>query len=112
MTAFDEEGIFSLRPLFYGDGEHMKFNLSSSNFSVRYSTFYNEYCTQGEHNYDRDLSDDNLPDPKRKDFWLILKIFKLEKWKKIGKSIFEVALIRDRKGNDIQTNDRLVPGES
>ena len=32
--------------------------------------------------------------------------------KKIGKSIFEVALIRDRKGNDIQTNDRLVPGES
>ena len=58
MTGFDEEGIFSLRPFFYPDfisgpkkeGE-MKFYLSSSNFSIRYETYYNDMCQGGIDKY-------------------------------------------------------------
>ena len=53
MTGFDEEGIFSLRPLFYSDKSSiMKFNLSSSNFSVRYETYYNHMCRAGATKYE------------------------------------------------------------
>ena len=51
MTGFDKEGIFSLRPLFYGDSLDMKFGLSSSNFSVRYETYYNDMCQDGVDKY-------------------------------------------------------------
>ena len=39
-TAVDDEGVFYLRPLFYGNYEYMKFDLSPSNFKIRYETFY------------------------------------------------------------------------
>ena len=41
-TAVDDEGVFYLRPLFYGDQERMKFGLSPSNFKIRYETFCND----------------------------------------------------------------------
>ena len=43
-TALDDEGVFYLRPLFYPDGytsAYMKFDLSPSNFKIRYETFCN-----------------------------------------------------------------------
>ena len=40
-TALDDEGVFYLRPLFYGDVSLMKFGLSPSNFKIRYETFCN-----------------------------------------------------------------------
>ena len=52
MTGFDEEGIFSLRPLFYPEkSSAIKYNLSSSNFSVRYETYYNDMCRNGVDKY-------------------------------------------------------------
>ena len=41
-TAVDDEGVFYLRPLFYGNSELMKFDLSPSNFEIRYETFCND----------------------------------------------------------------------
>ena len=66
MTGFDEEGVFSLRPLFYDENNEFKFCLSSSNFSVRYETYYNDRCADGY----KKLKDakKNGKKPKRKKF--------------------------------------------
>ena len=74
-TGFDEEeGIFSLRPLFYPEDYYdMKFGLSSSNFSVRYSTYYNDRCQYGLDCYwEAKRKKEN---PKRKVFWFKITIW-------------------------------------
>ena len=54
-TALDDEGVFYLRPLFYGDEETMKFGLSPSNFKIRYETFCNDEhpSCQGKNKHER-----------------------------------------------------------
>jgi len=66
----------------------MKFGLNESYFSVRYETFYNDDVPIGETKYDRCLLGDKNP-----------------------KTIFEVALVKDRKGNIVEKNDFLCPGK-
>jgi len=72
MTGFDEEGIFSLRPLFYPDSkipeysQYMKFDLCSKNFSVHYETYYNDMCQGGIDRYQN--AQKNGKNPKRKVF--------------------------------------------
>ena len=60
-TAVDDEGVFYLRPLFYPENTGsssdawMKFDLSPSNFEIRYETFCNDChpnCVD-DHKYDR-----------------------------------------------------------
>ena len=67
MTGFDQEGIFSLRPLFYPENSYQtKFGLSSSNFSIRYETYYNHMCRNGVDKYLE--AKRNGKNPKRKVF--------------------------------------------
>ena len=96
-TAFEDEAIFSLRPLFYGNyDESMKYQLTSSNFKATYQKYKNPFhpfLKQNLHpthsNYSKYASLNSLP------------------------SIFDFVMIKDRATNALlKENEKLVPGET
>ena len=95
-TAFEDEAIYSLRPLFYENGTWMKYSLSCSNFKTTYQKYKNPFhpfLNQNLHpthpNYSKYVSFNSLP------------------------SIFDHAMIKDKSNNAlIKENEKLVPGKT
>ena len=95
-TAFEDEAIFSLRPLFYGDSSEMRYFLSCSNFKSTYQKYKNPFhpfLKQNLHpthtSYSKYVSFNSLP------------------------SIFDYVMIKDKSNNAlIKENEKLVPGKT
>ena len=95
-TAFEDEAIFSLRPLFHGDNFRMKYDLSCSNFKATYQKYKNPF---------HPFLNQNLH-PTHPDYSQYVSLNSLP-------SIFDHAMIKDKSNNAlIKENEKLVPGKA